>query len=292
MAAPAAAAAPAVPAAAPAARAALGRAGPDAEETLRSFLERKDLRELEPWRINVERFRIMEKAAHAFTIDDMKRKFIARVKAGLMTPNDVLECASRLAGDDGDQTFYSYCLIHLSPRERITAHNWRVATMLGDLFLMRYGSHIESFTYPLLPCFPELEEMQAKLLEEMMAPAPRGAGAPSRLPSIFKKPDDLTGAGYVAPISDGPGCIDLSELNHHVTALEHHVSSMHAQQKRGGGGGGRGRGGQRGGRGGQQMQQHQQQHGARRQQQRGPRGGDDSAVRSKPEEITTDEQDF
>jgi hypothetical protein len=238
----------------------------DPTSVLSRHFRDEEERKLEPWRLFMQQHARERVAFERLPDAELKRQYIEAVKARMLTPEDVMVGAYLALGQPCDVSFHLCCLLNKSPRERILAHNWRIASHQDETWLTTWGKHVENFEFPLLP-FGELRTLNLRLMQEMVAARnPRGGGGPQRLPTVFRDVA-VTGEGYAVPVNEH-GWVDLSEVQSHVVAIARDVEALKRTARNRGSD--RGSGGDRGGAGGGRSR------GANRR--RGPRGGDDDST--------------
>jgi hypothetical protein len=156
-------------------------------------------------------------------------------------------------GGAHDHAFYANLLIgDKTPHERIVAHNWRMATERGEVFLDQVGKYIEHFRFPLLPAVEELRVDNEKLVVDMKKSIkdPK-AGGKDNVPDIFRQEEDATpapparssapsrgvqgGAPWAAVVPDNNGQLftDLAAVADELAQVNRRIDGLQAQ--RGGG---------------------------------------------------------
>jgi hypothetical protein len=196
----------------------------------------------------------------------------------MLTADEVLVGTYVALGKQHDLDFLLHGLVSKNARQRITAHNWRMAEDYGESFLATWGRFIDSLPFPLLPPFDELQVENLKLLREMTeARDPQGGSGPMKTPSVFKE-EPVRGDGYSVPVNEH-GHVDLTVVQDSFLALQRDVERLTQQMQRmRGGDRGRGRDGRGGGGGRGDWRGY-----SRR---RGPRGGEDDAAEAPAQAAT------
>lgn len=217
-----------------------------------NYLEAAEARTREPWRgiRDVHRAGVKQLFSNA----DQNRRAIVTLavdlaKAGELSIEDAMSIQYVVFGSPEDHLFFSHILLRMSGVDRIHAHNWYVAEMLGPVFIDTYGEILSRLEFPLFPNKEEFSGLNTRLLK-WASEAPTGGGAKKAIPPMFKNSTPkITGGEYWAPVlstATGPAAnlteieSAFSTLTQRVTSLEHQTSARSNKQQGYRGRGGRG----------------------------------------------------
>jgi hypothetical protein len=122
---------------------------------LKTHFEKAELRQAQPWRVQMERLNLEEKTFLEETVDTAVETFRDLAKNGLLTAADVMALQYYIWGTPEDTKFiYQLLLRKTNEIDRVVAHNFRVAQKIGEAFLTRYGKTISTMPWPLFPTVP------------------------------------------------------------------------------------------------------------------------------------------
>jgi hypothetical protein len=203
----------------------------------------------------------------------LKQEYIARAKAGMLTPTEALIGQYTLFCSSDDTKYGSFMLMSLMLRvpvdDRVSIHNWAIAQEMPNATKEAYGAAIAQLSFPLFPVDEQLTATNTKLLtgispsggsvNTVFATQPTGAGG---LP-LLQATDGTYGVD-TTPIEQPFGS-EIQNLRREVANLRSRLNAANQQanvanqqanttasfaQNRGGYRGGRSRGngysGQRG----------------------------------------------
>jgi hypothetical protein len=218
----------------------------DAIKTLVSHQERVEERAAEPWRFVAEserRFRDSIKARTPQQLySDQKAIFVALLKQRRLAPDEVMTASYGLYGTPDTVAFFTECLLTKAPHERVRAHNFCVATALGDSFVSTYGHLLEHLPLPLGPPVEECQAFNISLMRDFGAflangpHAPHGGGADTLRARQFRSnlfaddPPPPAGAGHLPVTQSGEGLVvDVSAIEAAFTHVFNTITVLQAE---------------------------------------------------------------
>lgn len=209
----------------------------------------QEQRERDPWRIIMLKLKGERELFSKKSDDDLKKDFLNACKSGMLTSDEVLLSTYLLYGNDECRRIYMSQVLRLRTlKERVTAHNFFVAAMLGDQWTTEHGEALSRLAWPLFPPDPEFEFLNTKLFAEVEAnqgsTIQGGSARKSKTPSVFR---DMTrgavvGGGVLPVLGDGNGnfAVDVTpvevafaSLQKEHASLKKHVANLQNGRGRG-----------------------------------------------------------
>lgn len=190
-----------------------------------------------PWMLKTKELADQRKVWSQESIDEKRAQFVERCKAKVVTADDVLISIYCLFGNESALDMLRSLIIHTNGQQRILHHNFYIASLKGESFLVQYGAVLMRLEWPLFPPTPEFSVLNTLLLEETI----QIAGAGGRIPSVYKQL--VEGAGYlpVVPVPpDGTWAVETTDVEHAISSLNQRMSTAERKINQG-----RGRGGER-----------------------------------------------
>jgi hypothetical protein len=167
----------------------------------------------------------------------LKQEYIARAKAGMLTPTEALIGQYTLFCSSDDTKYGSFMLMSLMLRvpvdDRVSIHNWAIAQEMPNATKEAYGAAIAQLSFPLFPVDEQLTATNTKLLtgispsggsvNTVFATQPTGAGG---LPLL-----QATGGTYgvdTTPIEQAFGS-EIQNLRREVANLRSRLNAANQQ---------------------------------------------------------------
>ena len=176
---------------------------------LASIIEKQEARIVEPWRTELEAFRVQNRNITETTSDELKTLAIDLAKNGSLSADEAMSLTYILFGSAEAHLFYANLLMTKKGIERIQFHNWFVAESSGEHFLRAYGAKIKNLTWPLFPPDKVFSAINLRLMLEHSSP--HGGG--DNMPSCYRR--DPTGSGCPLPVlmdNQGHPYVELSKI--------------------------------------------------------------------------------
>jgi hypothetical protein len=166
--------------------------------------------------------RFQEDFSRADAWADLQRRFVARAKAGSLTPIEVLAGQYVFFAQDRQQGVFMLMDLILSVpvEQRIKVHNWHLADLLPQGERESFGSTIAKLSLPLFPprCH-DFAELNARLLDSKRDAISGGGRAPDDAERLFAQRTDPIWGGSWLPIYDSSGqqvlVADATQLDAH-----------------------------------------------------------------------------
>ena len=201
---------------------------------LASIIEKQEARIVEPWRTELEAFRVQNRNITETTLDELKTLAIDLAKNGSLSADEAMSLTYILFGSAEAHLFYANLLMTKKGIERIQFHNWFVAESSGEHFLRAYGAKIKNLTWPLFPPDKVFSAINLRLMLEHSSP--HGGG--DNMPSCYRL--DPTGSGCPLPVlmdNQGHSYVELEPVENSFVGLQQRVQLLEKSlQNRGGSG--------------------------------------------------------
>lgn len=180
------------------------------------------LQQREPWRLERIRREAQLTKAKEGAEDEVRGRrqdlYLALSKEGLLTVHEVLTLQYLLFGDQSDVRLLAGFLLEADEAECVKRHNWRVAGLLGEEFIERYGPTLANLELPLFPPTPQFAALNTRLLARGTAGGGRGLFRPTQVEG-----------GYSVAVQrgdNGGSFVDLSEVSMAFANLQTRVAQM------------------------------------------------------------------
>ena len=184
-------------------------------DALAVHFRQAELRELEPWRVSLQRFRQRSERWAAEDVALRQQAFVDAAKSNALTAVEVLLGTYALFGGDDAVAFLGSLMVREQPEERIRSHNLYVGQACGEAFLAQYGRQLERLEWPLFPPDERFSALNAALLRGVpLDPVSGGGRKPTLLPKLFRRGDLLGlegGASDKDPRGGGVLPVQVSE---------------------------------------------------------------------------------
>jgi len=144
------------------------------DKALVAHFERAEKREVEPWRIQAERFETRRNAWHAEDQKNLQKAFLDLAKAGGLTQIEILLGSYCLYGNDDALKFLAALIVREQPCDRIRSHNFLVGSLMGSDFMLQYGDLLENLSVPLYPPQDAFSALNTQLLRTARSEHQRG----------------------------------------------------------------------------------------------------------------------
>jgi len=145
-------------------------------EALLSHFSEEEKRNREKWRATEERLTEQRKSVLADTLIEQQNLFVDLAKTSMLCAEDVLTSTYTLFGDDEALRFFRGIILRTHGRERITAHNFYVASRLPPSFLATFGELLIDDSIPAISSRRTMLSDQSKTPLHEGREAPQGAG--------------------------------------------------------------------------------------------------------------------
>ena len=216
----------------------------DTTQALKDHFQASEQRQLEPWRLALQRTQARHKRYMGESRESLQAAFIDLSKNHALTPTEVLIGQYALFSADPESGLKALgaMLVRELPVQRMSAHNTLVATANGEEFLCAIGPYLERLEHPLFPPDVRFSALNQAILRACSSEPHVGltvsGGASDRRTGIaadanplyrravsgqrndpFAPPghaDGPSGAGSLPVISDGNGGwgVDVTQLEH------------------------------------------------------------------------------
>lgn len=211
------------------------------EQTLTAFFSERERREHEPWRIAAGRAAVQHAAfAESFAqpgaFEDLRRQFLARARAQLLTPLEAvclqyLLCSAGPGGADYQRYVLASLLLCVPAGRRVELHNWGVHAGLPEARRDMVGPAVARCALPLFPAEPGFDTLNARLLED----PPAGGGSGTDVFAKARAADQTfppVGGGMLAilaPDGSAPLALETGPLEQELAALRAELADVRAQ---------------------------------------------------------------
>jgi hypothetical protein len=208
------------------------------EAILVRHFEDAERRKLQTWRHDLQKCALEKEAWVGDTRESLLELFAARANKSLCSVEDALILHLLLAADDAARLNFAATILRLPPRERLRAHNFRVASSVGPAFLDTHGALLGALTVPLYPKGAAFEGLNTVILNEGHD-APIGAGTGGSrdgFAKAFAKPQVtqtvVCGGECSLPVTalpSGQQVVDLTQVEDAFKKLQLEVASLRRQ---------------------------------------------------------------
>lgn len=200
--------------------------GPSGEKDVlaKHFIE-TELRNLQPWRIDVQKFQTIRDGWAKITLEEKRGMFLRKAENQRLGATEAMLGMYLLYGGEDDLDFLRSLLVSSSGEQRMFMHNMYVATNREEVFMLTHGHSIARLTSPLFPSFASFN-----LLNDMILAEDVSGGGVERKP-LFKESEegDPLGGGITFPVlvnPDGSSFVDVTDMGEAVLLLQRQISSM------------------------------------------------------------------
>jgi hypothetical protein len=208
------------------------------EAILVRHFEDAERRKLQTWRNDLNKCALEKEAWAGDTRESLLELFASRANKNLCTVEDALILHLLLAVDDAARLNFAATILRLPPRDRLRAHNFRVASSVGPAFLDTHGALLGTLAVPLYPKGAAFEGLNTLILNEGHD-APVGAGTGGSrdgFAKAFAKPQVtqtvVCGGECSLPVSvlpSGQQVVDLTQVEEAFKKLQLEVASLRRQ---------------------------------------------------------------
>ncbi|CUE72298.1 TATE DNA transposon, putative, partial [Bodo saltans] len=190
----------------------------------------KERRLFDPWLVDEAKFRTRRDKFLAEDIEALKTAFVDLAKSNAVSAT---ECVMATYALFVDRKYLAGILVRELPEDRIKAHNFLVAKLLGDDFLLQHGLALSRLPWPLFPPDPRLTATNVKLLmeaRECSGGAPTSIGA---MPKVFRPLGQVMGGEPNLPVLSGPDgpYVDCFQIANITRGLEAQVTKLSEQRR-------------------------------------------------------------
>jgi hypothetical protein len=194
------------------------------EGVLAKHFEAKELRNLQPWRIDVQRFQTIKADWAKMTKQQKQALFLRKAENQRLGATEAMLGMYLLYGTEEDLDFLRSLLVSSSGDQRMFMHNMYVATNREEVFMLANGHKIAHLAAPLFPAFEQYHLLNDMVLAEE---AVGGGGSEKK---IFKDPEegDPLGGGLSCPVilnPDGSAYADITDIGEAVLFLQRQVAT-------------------------------------------------------------------
>lgn len=203
----------------------------DSSNVLAKHFHEVDERQRDPWRVELQKMMRTRASSEEIEWSTIQSAFVDMAKSGLISANEAVLASYLLFGTESDRKFIGHCLTTLAANDQLRAHNWYVASSLGEQFMLANGPRILRLSDPLFPPVDSLRSLNLKLLAE--SDSSKG-GAPRKSHLYRNDSPDRTrheGAG-VLPVTvapDGSAFVDVTNIEQAFSRVFESIQAMHQQ---------------------------------------------------------------
>lgn len=140
---------------------------PSDSALLAKQVEQQERRRVEPWRDVIAKLDLQAAAEEKADITQQQATFKQLAESASLSQSECMTGMYLLYGTPEDVRYYIFILLTMSGQERVMAHNFRVAAILGESFLTQFGAKLCTFPYPLFPGHKDFNTLNRNLLRSI-----------------------------------------------------------------------------------------------------------------------------
>jgi len=222
-------------------------AGP--ASALQRYFEVQEQRKLDPWRYRESQMLAERNSIMAESDATLQSATIEMAKAAQFGPDEVLALSYLQYGNAEARKYFVGLLQRKSGLQRMTAHNFYVASQAEPAFLDMWGAVLLYCPYPLFPAVEGFHNLNRMMLTAVRDSYEAGAnvhGGGDRVipqPAVYKRANKVTGGEYWAAVhtnAEGKQAVNLSEIEsahlahaRDLSILKKEIANMKKQANRG-----------------------------------------------------------
>lgn len=197
--------------------------GESSEGALAKHFQDSELRNLQPWRVDVQRFERIKADWARTTLEQKQSLFLRKAENHRLGATEAMLGMYLLYGSEEDLDFLRSLLVSSSGDQRMFMHNMYVACMREEVFLLSNGHKIPHLTTPLFPAMDEFNLLNDMVLSEEAV----GGGSEKKLFKEAEEGDPL-GGGMSCPVilnPDGSAYADITDIGEAVLFLQRQIAT-------------------------------------------------------------------
>jgi hypothetical protein len=136
------------------------------EGVLAKQFEAQELRNLQPWRVDLQRFQTIKADWAKMTKEQKQALFLRKAENQRLGATEAMLGMYLLYGSEADLDFFRSLLVSSSGEQRMFMHNMYVASNREEVFMLANGHKIAHLTSPLFPAFEQYHLLNDMLLAE------------------------------------------------------------------------------------------------------------------------------
>lgn len=195
------------------------------EGALAKHFQESELRNLQPWRVDVQRFQTVKADWAKMSKEQKQALFFRKAENHRLGATEAMLGMYLLYGSEDDLDFLRSLLVSSSGDQRMFMHNMYVATNREEVFMLANGHRISQLTTPLFPAFE-----QFNLLNDMVLAEEAVGGGGNNEKKLFKDAEegDPLGGSLSCPVilnPDGSAYADITDIGEAVLFLQRQIAT-------------------------------------------------------------------
>ena len=195
------------------------------EGILAKHFQESELRNLQPWRVDVQRFKTVKADWAKMSKEQKQGMFLRKAENHRLGATEAMLGMYLLYGTEEDLDFLRSLLVCSSGDQRMFMHNMYVATNREEVFMLANGHRISSLSTPLFPAFEQFNLLNDMVLQEE---AVGGGGSGER--KLFREAEegDPLGGAMSCPVilnPDGSAYADITDIGEAVLFLQRQIAT-------------------------------------------------------------------